>query len=165
MNNVELLVWDDLGRAELRNGPETIRTVLNHRYQKQTILSTNWPFGRDGPGCAGAGRFELSGRSAALLGITEMRSWTSMARTPALNTQARLDFEQAGNQADHLVVPLGRLRCPKCSSKKLDERGTSKLKTSKDGAYVDVACSCRDCSAEFIARFYPQKASFELVQS
>ncbi len=43
---VDLLVWDDLGTGRPTEWvAETIRTVINHRYtyNKQTILSTNWP--------------------------------------------------------------------------------------------------------------------------
>ncbi len=46
LSEVELLVWDDLGTGRPTDWVrETIRTVLNHRYtyNKQTILSTNWP--------------------------------------------------------------------------------------------------------------------------
>lgn len=46
---VELLVWDDLGTGRSTEWVgETIRTVINHRYtyNKQTILSTNWPLKR-----------------------------------------------------------------------------------------------------------------------
>lgn len=43
---VDLLVWDDLGTGRPTEWvAQTIRTVINHRYtyNKQTILSTNWP--------------------------------------------------------------------------------------------------------------------------
>jgi DNA replication protein DnaC len=46
LSEIELLVWDDLGTGRPTEWVrETIRTVLNHRYtyNKQTILSTNWP--------------------------------------------------------------------------------------------------------------------------
>ena len=61
LRDVDLLVWDDLGTGRATEWVgETIRTILNHRYtyNKQTVLSTNWPlkppaerpFGSQGPG-------------------------------------------------------------------------------------------------------------------
>ena len=61
LREVDLLVWDDLGTGRATEWVgETIRTILNHRYtyNKQTVLSSNWPlkppaerpFGSQGPG-------------------------------------------------------------------------------------------------------------------
>jgi len=173
--NIELLVWDDLGTGRPTEWvSETIRTVLNHRYthEKQTILSTNWPLkpetGRTAhAGIAGSQTLPERIGQRLFSRITEMCEIVDIHGPDARIEihKARLDFEEAGAQADRLVVPLGLLRCPKCSSKKLEERGTSRLKTSKAGGYVDVACLCKDCSAEFVARFYRDKANFEYVQS
>ena len=61
LRDVDLLVWDDLGTGRATEWVgETIRTILNYRYtyNKQTVLSSNWPlnppaerpFGSQGPG-------------------------------------------------------------------------------------------------------------------
>jgi DNA replication protein DnaC len=173
--NIELLVWDDLGAGRTSEWvSETIRTVLNHRYtyEKQTILSTNWPLkvesARTAQRALAAGHTLPERIGQRLFSrITEMCEIVDVQGPDARIEihKARLDFQESSAQADRVVVPIGLLTCPKCASAKLDERGSSKLKTSRAGNYVEVACLCRDCAAEFVARFYPQTAKFEYVQS
>lgn len=105
LSEVELLVWDDLGTGRPTEWVrETIRTVINHRYtyNKQTILSTNWPLKAQASPSPGRGRPEVQNTLAERIGqrlfsrIMEMCEIIEMDG-PDFRTdihKARHDFEK-----------------------------------------------------------------------
>jgi DNA replication protein DnaC len=167
--NVDLLVWDDLGTGRPTEWvSETIRMVINHRYtyNKQTILSTNWPLRFTRTGTATTEQ-SLADRIGTRLfsRILEMCEIVEIAGPDARIEihKARMDFEQSRRAPQSYSVPAGLLRCPKCTSAAIDELETSKTKHSRAGDYVEVASFCRDCSEHFVARFFTKTATLEYL--
>jgi DNA replication protein DnaC len=169
--NVDLLVWDDLGTGRPTEWvSETIRMVINHRYtyNKQTILSTNWPLRLNSarPGGVSAEQ-SLADRIGTRLfsRIMEMCEIVEISGPDARIEihKARMDFEQSRRPSDSFSVPSGLLRCPTCTRGAIDQLGTSKTKHSKAGDFVELACFCRDCSDHFVARFFTKTGKLEYV--
>jgi DNA replication protein DnaC len=171
---VELLVWDDLGTG--RPTPwvaETIRTVINYRYThgKQTILSTNWSLKTDSrsPATTSLAREQALTERIGVRLLSRILEMCEIVEVNGVDfrihiQKAGMDFEQSRRRSDQLVVPTGSLACPKCSSSQVEDRGTSAPKGSGAGNFVEVFCHCRQCSADFIARFFPAKGHFEYPQ-
>lgn len=167
--NVELLVWDDLGTGRPTEWvAETIRTVINHRYtyNKQTILTTNWPLkvSERALGSHAAVEQTLAERIGRRLfsRILEMCEIVDIDGPDARTEihKAGMDFE-AKTRGRALTVPSGLLQCPKCLSRKVRQHDYSKPRQSSAGRFVDISCVCEDCSEYFAARFFSKTARIE----
>ena len=170
LSEVNLLVWDDLGTGRPTEWVrETIRMVINHRYtyNKQTILSTNWPLKPQtgsSPRSRGA-TAPLRNTLAERIGqrlfsrIMEMCEIIEMDGPDARTEihKARLDFEET-TKGNHPTVPRGLIGCPKCKAKEIDQLDFSRPRRSGEDAFVEISCLCKNCSEHFAARFFPKTA-------
>lgn len=168
--NVDLLVWDDLGTGRPTEWvAETIRTIINHRYtyNKQTILTTNWPLQAEKERGLGSERRtgltlverigqRLFSRIMEMCEIVELDG--PDARTEI--HKARLDFEKKTREQQQ-AVPSGLLHCPSCEDRKVDQLDYSRPHHSSKGQFIEISCRCKDCGKHFIARFFSKTARVE----
>lgn len=162
--DVDLLVWDDLGTGRPTDWVrETIRMVINHRYtyQKQTIISSNWPLRvRQGGRAAEQTLPERIGRRL-LSRIMEMCEIVQIEGPDARTEihKAGMDFSSA--RKSDLRIPSGMLQCTRCESRQVRILDQASSKASGTRKYAEISCLCEHCSEHFLARFYPRTARLE----
>ncbi len=170
--DVDLLVWDDLGTGRPTDWVrETVRMVINHRYtyQKQTVITSNWPLHPVAGGAWGAGQTveqalperigkRLFSRIMEMCEIVEIKG--PDARTEI--HKAGMDFQRrSASRKRDLHVPTGLLHCMRCGSEQVKILDQSGVKGSGSRGYAEISCLCENCSEHFLARFYPRTAKVE----
>lgn len=177
--SADLVVWDDLGTGRPTEWvAETIRTVLNHRYtyNKQTILTSNWPVKTDERNRLGTeGRNRLGKEALKEQSLSErigLRLYSRIMEMcelleldgPDARTEihkAGLDFQQDQSQGSTINLPAGILRCTKCESRQVRPVDYSRPRGSGENQHVEVSCLCEDCNEHFLARFFSQGSRVE----
>ncbi len=170
LSEVTLLVWDDLGTGRPTEWVrETIRTVINHRYtyNKQTILSSNWPL-KPQTSRLPKSKVATEPMQNTLVERIGKRLFSRImemceiieidgpdARTEIL--KARHDFEEK-TRGSQLTAPKGLMSCPKCKAKEIDQLDFSRARQSGEDQFIEISCRCQKCSEQFVARFFPKTA-------
>lgn len=165
--NVDVLVWDDLGTGRPTEWvAETIRMVLNHRYtyNKQTILSTNWPLVSERKTAVATSEQSLAERIGQRLfsRIMEMCEIVEIQGPDARIEihKPRLDFE-ANRRESRPLIPAGAVRCPQCRSENISFQDFSKPRQSGISRFVEIACSCPGCHELFTVRYFLKSGRIE----